>query len=216
MNYYRRHWYDIGGIFFVALAFIMGFWGGEFSRLQVILIYSFMALLVHQIEEYAWPGGFPAIYNIAVAKEKAAPDRYPLNANQCMITNGLIKVFYLTAILLPDVIWLGFAQVLFGMLQFFAHGLLINIRLKSFYNPGLASVIFLHLPIGIYYIRYTMEHDLIQSGAIILGILAASAAGALTAALPILLLRDRASKYPFTEDEMNGYAKDKLDRIRKS
>ena len=26
--------------------------------LKVILIFGFMAMLVHQFEEYAWPGGF--------------------------------------------------------------------------------------------------------------------------------------------------------------
>ena len=65
MKFYRRNWYYIGGILFVALSFLMGFWGSNISPIQLILIYSFMALLVHQFEEYAWPGGFPAVMNIA-------------------------------------------------------------------------------------------------------------------------------------------------------
>ena len=47
MKFYRRNWYYIGGILFVILAFVMGFWGGYISYIQLILIYSFMALLVH-------------------------------------------------------------------------------------------------------------------------------------------------------------------------
>ena len=87
MKFYRRNWYYFGGILFVVLAFVMGFWGGHISHIQLILIYSFMALLVHQFEEYGLPGGFPRISNIVVSGEKKAPDRYPFNANQCWISN---------------------------------------------------------------------------------------------------------------------------------
>ena len=52
MKFYRRHWYDVGCILFLALAFSGGYWGQKVSHIQVILIYSFMALLVHQYEEW--------------------------------------------------------------------------------------------------------------------------------------------------------------------
>jgi hypothetical protein len=98
MNFYRHHWYYVGGVLFVALAYFMGFWGNNVSRIQVILIYSFMAMLVHQVEEYAIPGGFPAISNIATFGETKVPDRYPLSANQCLNSNVFLTYpFYLAA-----------------------------------------------------------------------------------------------------------------------
>ena len=61
MRFWRRNWYYIGGILFVFLAFGMGLWGsGHLSRLQVILVFSWMGMLMHQFEEYAFPGGFSA------------------------------------------------------------------------------------------------------------------------------------------------------------
>ena len=78
MKFYRRNWYYLGGLLFVALSFIMDFWGSLFSHIQVILIYGFMALLVHQFEEYRLPGGFSAVMNIAWQPKKGEkPDRYP-------------------------------------------------------------------------------------------------------------------------------------------
>ena len=77
MKFYRRNWYYIGGILFVILAFVMGFWGGYRSHIQLILIYSFMALQVHQFEEYGLPGGFPALFNVIMNGETEAPDRFP-------------------------------------------------------------------------------------------------------------------------------------------
>lgn len=77
MNFYRHNWYYVGAILFAALSFAMGFWGNRLSHIQVVLTFSFMAMLAHQFEEYAYPGGFPRITNVGMFHERKAPDRYP-------------------------------------------------------------------------------------------------------------------------------------------
>ena len=186
MKFWRRNWYYIGGVLFVALAFFMGFWGSMFSRIQVILIYSFMAMLVHQFEEYAYPGGFPSISNMVVFGEKKAPDRYPLHANQCWISNVLLTYpFYIVPVFLPNVIWLGLAQVLLGMIQIFAHGIVVNVRLKSPYNPGLGATVLLQLPLGVYYIGYVTTNHLASTGDLVIGVIGAIVASIILFALSI-------------------------------
>src|SRR5215472_7955520 len=215
MTFYRRNWYYMGAILFVALSFLMGFWGSNFSRIQVILIFSFMAMLVHQFEEYAYPGGFPAIANIAMFGEKNVPERYPLNANQCLISNVFLTYpFYIAAIFLPNIIWLGLAQVGLGLFQLLAHGIVVPVRLRSLYNPGLGTVVFLFCPIGIYYIWYVTTNHLASTGDGVLGVIATILAAIVLFLLPILLLRSKESKYPFAEAEMYGFAKQKVANIR--
>lgn len=217
MNFYRHHWYYVGGVLFVALAYVMGFWGNNVSRIQVILIYSFMAMLIHQLEEYAIPGGFPAISNIATFGEKQVPDRYPLNANQCLISNVFLTYpFFIVTILLPHVIWLGLAQVGMGLFQVLAHGIAVNVRVKSLYNPGMASAVLLFLPIGIYYIWYVATNHLASTGDYVIGGIATVGAVVVLFLAPILLLRNRASKYPFSETEMVGLAKERVAKIMAS
>lgn len=217
MKFYRHHWYYVGIYLFIGLAFIMGFWGNRIEEIQKILIYSFMALLVHQFEEYACPGGFPPIFNIAVLGEKKTPERYPLNANQCLVTNVYMAYFfYILAILFPNLIWLGLAQVLFGMLQVLVHGVVVNIRLKSIYNPGLGSALLLHVPIGIYYVFYVTTNHLISGKDWLFGIIVTLLATFATVVLPIRLMGDKKSKYPFNQREMGGYAKEKVKRIREA
>jgi hypothetical protein len=216
MKFYRNNWYYIGGIYFVILSFILGLWGyNHVSHIQLILIYSFMALLVHQFEEYALPGGFPAIMNSVLSREKEQPDRYPLNKNSCFIVNVVLGyTFYLSAVIFPDAIWLGLTQVLFGMLQFLIHGIVINVRMKTFYNPGLAAVIFLHFPVGIYYIWYVVSNGLITTADYIWGFIAVIIAAILIVALPVRVLANRNTKYPFTEDEMERFhVREKLGRV---
>lgn len=217
MKFWRRNWYYIGGALFVVLSFFMGFWGSMFSRIQVILIFSFMAMLVHQFEEYALPGGFPSISNIVLMGERKAPDRYPFNANQCWISNVFLTyTFYIVPVFLPNVIWLGLAQVMLGMLQIFAHGIMANIKLKSIYNPGLGATVFLQWPLGVYYIWYVAAHNLAGTGTYIIGLMGAFVAAILLFLLPIRLLRNRQSKYPFAKEEMFGFAKEKVKKILNS
>lgn len=216
MAWYRHNWYYMGMVLFIALSFVIGFWGNHFSPIQVILIFSFMAMLVHQCEEYAYPGGFPSIANIISFGEKDVPDRYPLNANQCLISNVFLTYpFYILPVFFPNAIWFGLAQVLLGMtIQLVAHGITVNIRLKSFYNPGLAAVVFLHVPIGIYYIWYVTTNHLASTGDFVIGALATIAAALLLFGLPIRLLRSKTSRYPFDPEEMDGFARQKVAKIR--
>ncbi|MDO4552204.1 MAG: HXXEE domain-containing protein [Bacillota bacterium] len=203
---YRENWFYFGGAYFVILAFAMGFWGSHFSHIQVILTYSFMALLIHQFEEYALPGGFPAVWNMAVNKEKERPERFPLNKNSSFIVNVILAYpFYLVPIFLPKVIWLGLAQVLFGMLQLIVHGLFINVKIKGLYNPGLGAVVFLHIPIGIYYIWYVSANGLAGPWDYVGGVICLLAAAICIVGLPVRLLADRESRYPFSKDEMERF-----------
>jgi len=214
-NYLRHNWYHVGGIIFAALSFFYIFWGSFLSHIQGILLASFMAMLIHQCEEYSWPGGFPSMSNIVMCEEKQAPDRYPFNANQCWISNTFLTyAFYIIPIFLPHMIWLGLAQVILGMLQILAHGVMLNIKLKSIYNPGLGATVFLQWPIGIYYIHYVAVHGLVAgAGTYVIGILGAIAGACILFLLPILVMRTRETKYPFYESELFGFAEKKIKAI---
>ena len=206
MKFYRRNWYYIGGILFVILSFAMGFFGHLVIHIQLILIYSFMALLIHQFEEYGLPGGFPTLFNVIMNGETEAPDRFPQNSHLAMVVNvPLAYSFYIAGILFPQVIWLGLATMFFGLSQILFHGILMNRRLNSFYNPGLAACIFLHGPIGIYYIWYVASNGLAGTWDYVGGILAMILAAVVIVVLPIRFFSSREAKYPFSEAEMERF-----------
>ncbi|MEX3617099.1 HXXEE domain-containing protein [Paenibacillus glucanolyticus] len=206
MKFHSRNWYYIGGILFVIMSFVMGFFGDGVSQIEKILIFSFMSLLVHQFEEYGLPGGFPAFFNVIMNGEKEAPDRYPQNSQLAMVVNVVLAYpFYMAAIIFPDAIWLGLATMYFGFSQILMHGIVMNRKLKSFYNPGLAASIFLHGPIGVYYTWYVTTHDLAGTWDYIAGIIAMIAAAVIIVALPIKLFSSRQAKYPFSQEEMERF-----------
>ena len=205
-----RHWYNLG--LMVALgviAYLVIFWGQR-EILERLLVMNFAALLIHQFEEYGFPGGEPAIMNI-VLQNSDMPDRYPLNQLSAMVGNVVAAYpFYLLPVFFPNVIWLGLAPMLFGIMQFFVHGVLTNKKMKSIYNPGLGAVVLLHVPIGVYYIYYVVSCGLTNSAVWITSIIytiafAAIAVGALT----YKVMPDKNTVYVFDKIEMERFrAKD--------
>lgn len=185
-------------------------------KIQTILIFSWMAMLIHQVEEYAFPGGMPSITNMAAFREMEAPERYPFNAQQCFICNVfLCYAFYITAICFPNAIWLGASQVLCVLVQLGAHALLINFSLKDFYNPGLGSTVFLQIPVAVYYIWYVVTTMPEKAWQLWIGIPGAFIAMIICFIAPVFIMKKRANNYPFTEKEMYGYKKDKVLEIWK-
>jgi hypothetical protein len=206
MDILRYQWYDLG----VISGFIMiRYYRANYRTLSVpqkYLIANFIALLVHQFEEYRFPGGFPNIMNTA-AHNSATPDRYPLNADSAMWTNVLSTYgLYLPVIFYPEVAWFGLASVLFGFGQVGIHGIMMNMKLVTIYNPGLTSVVLGFVPVGMKYIRYMQENGLLSTRDWVLGVIGAGAVGY------ILLLKstfgwlpDHNTPYPFTPHEMTRW-----------
>ena len=64
MNFLRRHWYNVGGVIAAATTIYAVFSWRDLNLTSALLLMNFIALLVHQFEEYGWPGGEPAIMNI--------------------------------------------------------------------------------------------------------------------------------------------------------
>ncbi len=217
MNFMRQQWYYVGGALFAALAVVLIVLWKDISMLQRLLLMSFMTLLLHQLEEYAWPGGFPPVFNIAFQPgEGGMPDRYPLNRKSALIVNVIFAYpFYILAILFPNLIWLGLAQVTFGMAQFVVHGILINRKMRLIYNPGLFTVVFLHWPIGIYYIWYVSVNGLVQVWMWPVAIVVLAAAAFFGVNMPVTRwFVDKDSPYTFSEQEMARFhVKEKMERL---
>ena len=85
MNFLRKNWYYVGAGIFVALAVVLAVFWNDISVLRKLMIMSYMAVMFHQFEEYAWPGGFPALYNIVFRPVGEKPARRPLNPHSVAV-----------------------------------------------------------------------------------------------------------------------------------
>lgn len=206
MKFLRRHWYNIGGAVAIVAAVYATLMWHQMNRSSLLLLLNFAALLVHQYEEYGCPGGEPVVMN-TVLQSSERPDRYPLNQNSAMVVNVLAAYgFYLIPVFFPTIYWLGIAPTLFGFGQFIIHGIVTPKKLGSLYNPGLAAVVLLHIPIGIAYLHHIAAPGEVTVTDWIIAV-------PYTFAFVFISLRmmtytwlaDKNSPYPFAPEEMERF-----------
>lgn len=218
LKFLRRHWHDIGLVSAIAAGVCLLFGWDQISVLQRLLILNFIVVLLHQFEEYSWPGGFPAVANV-VLFNSANPDRFPLNQNSSMAANLVFAYgFYLVPVFFPHVIWLGLAPVLVGAtMQFIGHVIYVNWKLRSIYSPGVATTVFGHVPIAVIYIHQIAVNHLANGAEWLIAIVYMIAALGFTfGVVEQLLLGGKNSAYPFDQDEMKRFdIEGKLERARR-
>lgn len=204
LKFLRRHWHELGLVPAIIAGAYVGWGWAELAVLQRILLINFIVVLLHQLEEYRLPGGFPAVANL-VLLQSPTPERYPVNQNSAMVANVFFAyLFYLLPAVYPEVIWLGLGPVLIGAaVQFVGHAIVINWKLRSFYNPGLVTTVLGHVPVGAAYIYLISLNDLASRWDWSLAtVYAVSFMFVNFGLLEIRILGDKNSPHPFDADEM--------------
>jgi len=206
VRFLRNNWYHIAGVVGVALAFLVGFFGDTLDPRRKILILNFVALLFHQYEEYVSPGGFPAAMNGMMAGSPELVNRYPLDKRTAFINNVFfVEGFYILSIVLAGSYWIGIMTIAIGLAQLPMHGILAPLKLKRLYNPGLATTVFLLVPIGIYYLWYLVHYAFVAAWQWWVGIAGMPVAGFVLILLPILIFRDKNSPYIWSQEELDRF-----------
>jgi hypothetical protein len=198
MAYFRQRWYQVGLGIAIVLLLGLPFWRDHLSSFRTLLTISFMTLLVHQAEEYQFPGYFPRMIN-TVLFDSRRPDRYPLNANTAWIINVWLGWgLYILAIVFGEhAVWLAIATIVVSAGNVFAHGVLFNVRGRTFYNPGLLTALLLFLPLIVFFFVYTARHGLLDPANLIIGIIIGMAVNYVGIVRTITLLARSDTPYAF-------------------
>lgn len=204
---YRKNWPRIGAVLGMAIGGATALAGrGKVQNLRALSAVNFIALLVHQYEEYEDPGYFPGQFNRGMFKS-AQPKNYPLNTHTAMCINTAIAYpIYTLPILFPKVKWLGIGPVLFGMAQAVGHGIVFPAISRSKYSPGFLASIFLHVPIGLSYLTALKSQGALTPSDWRKGIGYAIAFAALGVGAPNVIASHKDSPYAFSDKQMGRYA----------
>lgn len=136
MHWLRYHWFDLS--FLLAIVLFLGLWAVQPSGMALVMWLSLGSLLLHQVEEWRWPGYFPGMLNARVFHSHQ-PDRYPLNANSGLVVNVVIGwgSYLLAALFWSEAFWLAIATILVSAGNVIAHTIVFNVKGRTLYNPGL-------------------------------------------------------------------------------
>jgi len=152
MRFMERHWFDVGGVLGIVLAIWLAFTGSTMSNLTLLLWLSLLSLLAHQVEEWRWPGWFPGMLNVVLCRSKG-PWRFPLNIRSGLVVNVVVGwLGYLLAALLAErALWLALATILVSLGNCVLHLLLVPIRGRMPYNPGMVTSLLFFLPLVVWF-----------------------------------------------------------------
>ena len=207
MKFWCKYWYKLGLIPAVISAILLIINWNNMSILTRVSTINFVGIMIHQFEEYGFPGGAPVFFNKYVG---GGDERFPLNQFSAMITNVLIAyICYILPIFFPNTIWLGLAPMIFGcVFQVIMHLGLFLVKFHHFYNPGLGAVLCIHVPCGIYYIYYVITNGLVSTSIWIYTVIYLIAMIFVTVLLGQKVFSSEHSKYVFSTAEIE--AGDKL------
>jgi hypothetical protein len=193
------HWHsEVALCLFLVTAYWA--WQSELERNQLIILFNFWVFLLHQFEEYRWPGWFPMMMNMSA---NGVSDRYPFNRNNSAWGNQLFRLYYFIPALFPDKLFLSAGVILINVMQIFGHGVYMNIKIKRFYNPGVFTALVGHLPLSLVFVKDNAESlTLLSFGE---GFLYLMGFMVTLVIIEMNLLADVNSKYPFSKDEMNRF-----------
>ena len=208
-KFFRRHWHDVGVLSALVAGIYLAVAWDDVGVLQRILILNFIVVLLHQFEEYSWPGGFPAVANVVfLTVPLFASFMKPLNQLSSAVANCLFAyVFYLLPVFFPNTIWLGLGTFIVGaIIQVIGHAILVNYRIRSLYSPGVATAVFGWLPLAVIYVYYIYQHGLVSGWTWLAAIgYVIVAMGLIFYVVEQMMLGGDNPPYPFEQDEMERF-----------
>lgn len=209
MDFLRNNWFRLVFVVFAALAFYGLLFAQELSLLQRLLLASLMALALHQFEEYQLPGGGPVVINRYFYGETSDYLRFPGNWQSVMVVNLSAYMLYVLALALPDVLWLGIATMFFNLYQVLGHCIQMNVKMRTWYNPGMATSLCLFLPLSCWYLSLVVATGQVSAldwGAAVLMFVAIAA---LTVVLLVQGMKDRNTRHAIPQ-----WQADQLEKVR--
>lgn len=137
-----NNWYYVSvGL---ALVFAIILLTGNWDARQSYLLASSVFLCLHFFEEFEFPGGFPFM-GVKVLLGKAETDSTKWNCNNLnsMLSNwASLVLIYLLPLFIPGARFLTIGAIVLSIGEILMHLVLFNVKLKTFYNPGLITGLF--------------------------------------------------------------------------
>ena len=158
----KKDWAKVGLILSIFLLVFLFVFVRKYDFVVFILLLQTPLYMLHEVEEYIFPGGFGKYFNTEIFKLET--EDKPMDEN---------FIFYVNIILL----W--FALPLFGLLytinyqfglwipyfSFFAGvaHIALGIKAKKLYSPGLIVSLLVNIPVGLWSVFYLIDKGILSN-----------------------------------------------------
>ena len=157
----KKEWAKVGVILSIYLFVMLFVFVRQYDFVVFVLLLQTPLYMLHQTEEYIFPGGFGKFFNTKIFNLETEDE--PLDENFIFYVNVIIiwivlPVFGLLSTLNYNFgLWLPYFSFFAGV----AH-VALALKAKKLYNPGLMVSLFINIPVGLWSIRYLLGQGLIE------------------------------------------------------
>lgn len=162
MKWVFDNWAKIGGLTAMCILFYVFLMNEVTDHRANLFWLHLVTLLLHQYEEYVYPGGFKDFFNKNIAG-RTRLIRLPLNDYSVFLINVIIgwSAYLYSALLSIHSLWLAYGLLGVTLLNGILHTIMFLIKKK--YNPGFITGLFIQIPFAIYFFIILNNGNTIQS-----------------------------------------------------
>lgn len=147
MRFITKYWAKAGGVIAAAIIIFAVISKGTVLNIKSVALLNLAFLMLHQFEEYVYPGGFKSFFNSYIGGKNRVI-RFQLSDTAIIVVNVVIGWgFYLLAVLFPNFILVSITLATSFMNGVVHTGALLRFRK---YNPGFITGLFLFIPFSVY------------------------------------------------------------------
>ena len=157
----KKDWAKVGVILSIYMFVMLFVFVRQYDFVVFVLLLQTPLYMLHQTEEYIFPGGFGKFFNTKIFNLETEDE--PLDENFIFYVNVIIIWIVLPVCGLLSTLnynfglWLPYFSFFAGV----AH-VALALKAKKLYNPGLMVSLFINIPVGLWSIRYLLGQGLIE------------------------------------------------------
>jgi hypothetical protein len=158
----KKEWAKVGMILSIYLFVMLFVFVRKYDFVVFILLLQTPLYMLHQTEEYIFPGGFGKFFNTKIfnllTEDKPLDDNFIFYVNVMLIWIALPVFGLLSTLNYSFGLWLPYFSFFAGV----AH-IALAFKARKLYNPGLMVSLFINIPVGLWSILYILEQGLIEN-----------------------------------------------------
>jgi hypothetical protein len=158
----KKEWAKVGVILSIYLFVMLFVFVRKYDFVVFVLLLQIPLYMLHQAEEYVFPGGFGKFFNTKIFN--LVTEDEPLDENFIFYVNVILIWIILPVCGLLSTrnynygLWLPYFSFFAGV----AH-VALALKARNRYNPGLLVSLFINIPVGLWSIRYILMQGLIEN-----------------------------------------------------
>lgn len=163
MKFLINNWAKAGGVIALCIIIFVMIYKNPVSSVHSIALLNLAFLMLHEFEEFVYPGGFKEFFNTRAYNPNGFM-KHKVSDNAILIVNIVIGWgSSLAAIALAHKApWLVLIVIFVIMLNGFLH-LTVSFNIRG-YNPGVITGVFLSIPLGVYAANQFSKQGLVNGG----------------------------------------------------